>query len=294
MEDSEPAPKAPRPRKAAAAKAGKATPAKTAKATKAAKAQPAKAAPEATPPAATKAAKTTATPRPARRTAAATATRTPTATTALPDPPELPVIVPAPTAPPAAEAVALTPVPEAVTLAPVPVRSVTAERPLPVHQALGAQTREWVDRVRERYPQAGAEALARLATAEFGRAARRHGAATSAAGVLGSVGATGVIAQEQARLVLAIAYVYGFDPTAPERADELLDLLRLPRRAQGTRAALTNVGRLVAGVATRRAAAFLVPFGAAAAGAVQGARGCEEVARRAVAYYRRAVETGAR
>ena len=74
------------------------------------------------------------------------------------------------------------------------------------HGRVGAQAREWVDRIRARYPSAGADSIVRLAATEFSRSAGRLGAATSAAGLVGSVGATGVIAQEQARLVLAVSY----------------------------------------------------------------------------------------
>jgi hypothetical protein len=151
---------------------------------------------------------------------------------------------------------------------------------------IGPEARHWVDRMRERYPAARPDGIARLAAAEFGRAARRHGSATSAAGVLGSIGATGVIAQEQARLVLAVAAAYDFDPTARERADELLELLRLPRLNQKAMPAVGNAARLLAGVAVRRVAARLVPFGAALTGAIQGARGTDDVARRAMAHYR--------
>ena len=160
---------------------------------------------------------------------------------------------------------------------------------------LGPEARDWVTRVSARYPAAAPDGLARLAATEWVRTARRQGAASGAAGVLGSVAATGVLARAQARLVLTIAAAYGFDPTAPQRARDLLDVLRVPRLTQPTTAALRNAGRVVAQFAARRVAARVMPFGgaragatigAAVAGATIGARSTRDVADRAMAHYR--------
>jgi hypothetical protein len=123
--------------------------------------------------------------------------------------------------------------------------------------------------MRDRYPDARPDALARLAAAECVRTARRRGALTSAAGLLGSAATTGVLARAHAHVVLTIAAAYGIDPTQPERADDLLELLRVPRLTLPTIPALAGAGRILAGFAVRRAAARLVPFGAALAGAIQ-------------------------
>lgn len=152
---------------------------------------------------------------------------------------------------------------------------------------LGPQARDWAVRTSARYPTATPDALARLATKEAVRTARRQGAASGAAGVLGSVAVTGALAHAHARLVLTVAAVYGFDPTTPDRARDLLAVLRVPRLTQPTTTALRNVGRLVAGFTARRVAARLMPFGAAVAGATIGARSTADVGERAMAQFRR-------
>jgi hypothetical protein len=105
--------------------------------------------------------------------------------------------------------------------------------------------------------------------------------------MLGSLAMTGVLAHAEARMVLTIAAAYGLDPTDEEdRGTELLRLLRVPRLTQPTTDALRNSGRIVAALAARRVAARLVPFGAVLAGAVQGVASSNDVAMRALAYYR--------
>ena len=154
-----------------------------------------------------------------------------------------------------------------------------------VHR-LGPEARDWIVRARLRYPGARPDGLARLAAKDFARASRRHGAASGAAGLLGSLAAVGVLAHLQARLVLTIAAAYGVDPTSEERARDLIELLRVPRLNQPSFAMARNAGELIGGLAASRVAARLMPFGAAVAGAVRGARSTETVAARATAHYR--------
>jgi hypothetical protein len=104
--------------------------------------------------------------------------------------------------------------------------------------------------------------------------------------MLGSLAAAGVLAHTHAGLVLHIAGAYGVDPASEERADDLVLLLRLPRRTQPTTTALADVGRLLGAYAVRRIAARVIPLGAVVAGAVQGGRSTDEVAARAVQHYR--------
>ena len=305
MEHPETAASAPRPRKTPARKADPVPTGRTR--AKSAAAKPTAAKP---PPASKTTSRKTAEsvePKP-RRAAAATATRAATTTTAVPDKPRpprarkaaAPVAAPPPAEAPQPSEPQAAPQPSEPQAAPQPSEPQAARQPSeptwsspPTGRprtspltAAGSRAREWVDRVHERYPGAGPDAIARLAATEFSRSAARAGAATSTVGLLGSVGATGVIAHEQAGLVLVIAYAYGHDPTAPERADEIIDILRLPRPAQGLRISLRNAAGLAAGVAIRRAAGAVIPFGASLAGAVQGGRAAQDVARRAVARYR--------
>ncbi len=155
---------------------------------------------------------------------------------------------------------------------------------------LGPSVRDWLRRASHRYPTASPDGLARLAVMDAVRLARRQGVASGAGGVLGTTTAGALLVHSHARLVLTIAAAYGFDPTARERAHDLLVVLRVPRLTQPAPAALRNAGRFVASFAVRRAAAHLMPFGAAIAGATIGARGTRAVADRATAHFRRAAE----
>lgn len=150
---------------------------------------------------------------------------------------------------------------------------------------LGPQARDWVEHMRHRYPDATPDGLARLAAVEHARIARRQGG-LGGAGHLESLVTMGILARTEAHLVLTIAAAYGLDPTAEERGQDLLRLLRIPRLTQPSGRALANFARLVAGHATRRLAARFIPLGGAVAGAIQGSRRVHDLASRAVHYYR--------
>ena len=149
---------------------------------------------------------------------------------------------------------------------------------------LGPPARVWVDRTRERYPQARTDALARLAAEEHVRTARRQAMANTTA--VGSWTEVGLLSRTLASLVLTIAAVYGEDPTAEARTRDLLELLPIPRLTESSLAAAGNVGRLLGAVGVRRVAARLMPFGAAVAGAIHSGRVTEDVAMRAIDRYR--------
>jgi hypothetical protein len=163
---------------------------------------------------------------------------------------------------------------------------------------LGPAAQYWLDRTTARYPRAGQDGLARLAAREAVRSAWAlgliSGPGRGVAGVLGTAMTGTALAQRHAQLALKIAGVYGFDPTSRERAHDLLVILRVPRLTQPVPAAARNAGRLAASFALRRLAAQLVPFGAAAAGALIGLRSTQDVADRATAHYRRLATPGGR
>ena len=91
---------------------------------------------------------------------------------------------------------------------------------------------------------------------------------------------------DQEQLFLELINRARLDPTGEARVRDLLELLRVHRLTQPGRAAAGNLGRLGGGVAVVRAAARLLPFGAAVAGAVHGGRGCDDLGRRAIDHYR--------
>ena len=150
----------------------------------------------------------------------------------------------------------------------------------------GPEAREWVDRMRRRYPGARDDALARLAVDEHIRSARRQGAGAAVAGPAGAWLGLGLRGRTGVRLALTVAAVYGSDPTGEARVRDLLELLRVPRLTQPAPVAVGNLGRLAGGVAVVRAAARLMPFGSAVAGAVHSGRACDDLARRAIDRYR--------
>lgn len=94
-------------------------------------------------------------------------------------------------------------------------------------RTLGPEAESWVRRTRDDYPTASAHGLARLAVRRFVRLAVAGGAAASAAGLLVPFATPAVLAWTQARLVLHLAAAFGKDPTAVDRAVELLVLTRI-------------------------------------------------------------------
>jgi EcsC protein family len=103
---------------------------------------------------------------------------------------------------------------------------------------LGPEARRWADRTREEQPGLTPDALAQVAIRRFTNLARLSGAVSGATGLPGAVVDVGVLAWTQARMVLHVAAAYGLDPTAPERATDLLVLQRVHKVAETARVAL--------------------------------------------------------
>jgi hypothetical protein len=172
---------------------------------------------------------------------------------------------------------------------------------------LGDEAGRYASWVRDTYPSATADGLARLATHRFIRLARNEGAAAGVAGPFMLLLEASGLVWLQARLVLHLAAAYGHDPSDRARAGELLVLLRVHPNVATARIALdavqdgaapgiltsrlaTPAGRAVGAAALRaglaRLAARLVPGGGALVGAVTGMRSTERLAVRATAFYR--------
>jgi hypothetical protein len=103
---------------------------------------------------------------------------------------------------------------------------------------LGPEAARWAERSRAAQPGITPDALAQQAIRRFTNLARFHGAVTGAAGLPGAVVDVGVLAWTQARMSLHIAAAYGQDPTAAERATDLLVLQKVHRIAETARLAL--------------------------------------------------------
>ncbi|MEV5630717.1 hypothetical protein [Micromonospora tulbaghiae] len=177
--------------------------------------------------------------------------------------------------------------------------------------ALGPRARDWVEQVRQAYPEADADGVARLATRRFVRMAGTGGALAAGAGLFAPVAELAAVLWTQANLVLHLAAAYGRDPAHPDRAAELLVLTLVHPDGGTARAALaaaraadgpadgpwgrvaeaawrlaTPVAAQAGGWLGLRLAARLLPGAAALAAATGGTATAERVAARAVARYR--------
>ncbi|MEO3770699.1 hypothetical protein [Micromonospora sp. B9E7] len=105
-------------------------------------------------------------------------------------------------------------------------------------RALGPGAGEWAARLRNRYPDASADGLARLATRRFVRSAGAGGATAALAGFFAPLAELTSVLWTHANLVLHLAAAYGKDPAHPDRAVELLVLTQVHPDAASAEAAL--------------------------------------------------------
>lgn len=182
---------------------------------------------------------------------------------------------------------------------------------------LGPAAKAWSERIRETYPAATPDGLARLATSRFSRLAGVSGTVSAAGGLLAPLAGLTALAWAQANLVLHLAAAYGQDPTDPDRAVDLLVLARVHPDDKAARAALATAqqtpaepeeplylmaeagGRLATPLArrsgtwlSRRLVSRLLPGTAMIAGAAGGSLRLQRLAARAVARYRGGVKIG--
>ncbi len=120
---------------------------------------------------------------------------------------------------------------------------------------LGPEAAAWAERTRADHPERTPDQLADMAIKRFTTLARISGTVSGATGLPGAVLDVGVLAWNQARMVLHIAAAYGHDPSASERATDLLVLQRVHKVAQTARLAL--------GVAAGRERAAMLFVGSA-------------------------------
>ncbi|WP_229715718.1 EcsC family protein [Mangrovihabitans endophyticus] len=186
---------------------------------------------------------------------------------------------------------------------------------------LGPEAHQWAERMRSAQPGADPEALAQMAVRRFTNLARLSGAVSGATGLPGAVADVGVLAWTQSRMVLHIAAAYGRDPSAPERATELLVLMRVHKGAETARVALGvaagreraarlfdgAAGRPLSGVvmrlgvklaqmagvrAAKRVFAKIIPGAAVILGTWVNSAATKDLARRARETYRTAAPEG--
>nr|WP_117215929.1 EcsC family protein [Allorhizocola rhizosphaerae] len=117
-------------------------------------------------------------------------------------------------------------------------------------RVLGPRAAAWTAYVRTVQPHVSADDLAQIAAKKFANLASLTGAVSGAAGLPGAIVDFGVLAWNQARMVLSIAAAYGHDPQDPDRATDLLVLQRVHGMASAARLALgVAAGRTTAGTA---------------------------------------------
>jgi hypothetical protein len=105
-------------------------------------------------------------------------------------------------------------------------------------QTIGPRAQEWALRIKETYPHADDNAVARLAMAQFTRFGSVGTAFAAVAGSYAPIALLGTSAITYAELVLHIAAAYGLDPTDEARAVDLLILTNVHATRDEAAAAL--------------------------------------------------------
>jgi uncharacterized protein (DUF697 family) len=132
---------------------------------------------------------------------------------------------------------------------------------------LGPEAAAWAEQARAEHPGLTPDEIAALAVKRFTNLARVSGAVSGAAGLPGAVLDVGVLAWTQARMVLHVAAAHGADPTAPERATDLLVLQKVHKVAETARIALgvaagrERASRLFTGASNRPLTKVFISLG---------------------------------
>ncbi|NMO54528.1 hypothetical protein HH310_25500 [Actinoplanes sp. TBRC 11911] len=166
-------------------------------------------------------------------------------------------------------------------------------------QTLGHRASDWATETRASYPNATNQALSHLAARQFTRVGTIGSAISALAGsyapaaILASAGIT------EAELTLHVAAAYGFDPTDPDRAADLLVIARVHPTVELARDAIRSghgsskstlvriAAAQTAGWALVKLAGRLFPGTAFLTALLTGTNAAASAAARADAYYRR-------
>ncbi|WP_170323897.1 EcsC family protein [Cryptosporangium phraense] len=190
-------------------------------------------------------------------------------------------------------------------------------------ERFGPEAALWMARTRAAHPYVADRVWVPVIRTRFVRLSRYSGAAAGVTGALGAVVDVGVLAWNQARMVLHIAAALGFDPTHPDRAAELLVIRGLQTKLDAARTAIdvarrqqapsalaqhlpervrnfgSGVGlaygelawqlaRLAGLAAAKKIAMKFVPFAGVPLGAIANSGATKKLAADAVAYYTQA------
>ncbi|MFY1689092.1 hypothetical protein [Plantactinospora sp. WMMB782] len=113
-------------------------------------------------------------------------------------------------------------------------------------RSLGPEARSWAAWVRAAYPNATHQGLVRLATRRYVRLAAAGGALSTTTGLLAPFTELATVIWAQAGLVLHLAAAHDLDPTRPDRAADLLVLLRVHPDVPSARVALAAAEAAIA------------------------------------------------
>ncbi|SHN06337.1 EcsC family protein [Cryptosporangium aurantiacum] len=105
-------------------------------------------------------------------------------------------------------------------------------------ERFGPEAALWMARTRAAHPYVADRVWVPVIKTRFVRLSKYSGAAAGAAGAIGAVVDVGVLAWNQARMVLHIAAALGYDPTHPDRAAELLVIRGLQPAVDAARTAI--------------------------------------------------------
>ncbi|MFI5955760.1 EcsC family protein [Cryptosporangium sp. NPDC051539] len=190
-------------------------------------------------------------------------------------------------------------------------------------ERFGPEAALWMARTRAAHPYVADRVWVPVIRTRFVRLSRYSGAAAGVTGAIGAVLDVGVLAWNQARMVLHIAAALGFDPTHPDRAAELLVIRGLQTKLDTARTAIEvarreqapsalgkhlpekvrnfgrgaglaygelawQLARLAGLAAAKKMAMKFVPFAGVPLGAMANSGATKKLATDAVAYYTRA------
>jgi hypothetical protein len=167
-------------------------------------------------------------------------------------------------------------------------------------ERFGPEARDWL----AKNPGTDVQAIQK----RFVRLSQASGAAAGVTGAVGAVLDIGVLAWNQARMVLYLAAALGQDPTQPDRAAEMLILRGLQTKLDAARTAIDvarrkqpvkgnlptkqvyatlawQLARMAGLAAAKRLALMVVPIAGAPLGALTNGSATKKLAKDAIKYY---------
>jgi uncharacterized protein (DUF697 family) len=182
-------------------------------------------------------------------------------------------------------------------------------------ERFGPDAQEWIAEFRSRFPHVTDEHLAAVTRKRFVRLSSYSGAVAGVAGGVGAVLDFGVLAWNQAQMVIYLATIFGQDPTSRDRAAELLMLQNVHKVMATAQTALdvaarrkeptellkhsntvaesgslttlaVTLAKMVGMKLARKGLMKLIPFASVPLGAIANASSTGDLADRAIAMYR--------